>query len=131
PTPMTANQASVVPGGLAGVGASGFFSIPSAEADYGARTMLLAIRTLAKNLRAIPGRKMLILFSAGFPLTPERESELTATIDACNKANVAIYSVDARGLMAPGGSARLVSPADGRCAAGSDLCCSLPSGPLA
>src|SRR5581483_9309970 len=78
PTPMTANQASVVPGGLAGVGASGFFSIPSAEADYGARTMLLAIRTLAKNLRAIPGRKMLILFSAGFPLTPERESELTA-----------------------------------------------------
>src|SRR5262249_15623689 len=57
-------------------------------------------------------RKMLVLFSAGFALTSENESELTATIDACNKANVAIYSLDARGLVAPnavsprGGSAR-------------------------
>jgi VWFA-related protein len=83
-----------------------------AEADYGARTMLLAVRSLAKNLRGMPGRKMLILFSAGFAITPENQSELTATIDACNKANVAIYSLDARGLVAPnsvspkGGSAR-------------------------
>jgi VWFA-related protein len=65
-------------------------SIASAEADYGARTMLLSIRSLARNLRSVPGRKMLILFSAGFALTPENQSELTATIDACNKANVAI-----------------------------------------
>ncbi len=79
----------------------------NAEADLGARSMLLSIRTLAKNLRAIPGRKMLILFSAGFPLDAERMSELTATIDACNKANVAVYSLDVRGLVAPvpGGSA--------------------------
>ena len=83
------------------VASSGLSSISNAEADYGARTMLLAIRSLAKNLRAIPGRKMLILFSAGFPLTTERLSELTATIDACNKANVSIYSLDVRGLMAP------------------------------
>jgi VWFA-related protein len=83
------------------VASSGLSSISNAEADYGARTMLLAIRSLAKNLRAVPGRKMLILFSAGFPLTTERISELTATIDACNKANVSIYSLDVRGLMAP------------------------------
>jgi hypothetical protein len=55
---------------------------------------------------------MLILFSAGFPLDSERISELTATIDACNKANVAVYSLDVRGLVtgmptAAGGSARL------------------------
>jgi VWFA-related protein len=87
--------------------------ISSAGADYGARTMLLAIRSLAKNLRGIPGRKMLILFSAGFPLTPERTSELTATIDACNKANVAIYSLDVRGLVAglPGGISMNHAPA--------------------
>ena len=44
-------------------------------------------------------------FSAGFPLDAERMSELTATIDTCNKANVAIYSLDVRGLVAnsPGG----------------------------
>jgi VWFA-related protein len=83
------------------VASSSLSSISNAEADYGARTMLLSIRSLAKNLRAVPGRKMLILFSAGFPLTTERMSELTATIDACNKANVSIYSLDVRGLMAP------------------------------
>jgi VWFA-related protein len=71
-------------------------SISAAEADYGARTMLLAVRSLAKNLRAIPGRKQLVLISAGFPLSAERQSELTATIDACTKSNVAIYALDAR-----------------------------------
>jgi hypothetical protein len=67
--------------------------------------MLLAVRSLAKNLRSVPGRKMVILFSGGFPLTQENQSELTATIDACNKANVAVYALDARGLVAtaPGG----------------------------
>ena len=78
----------------------GMSSLLNAQADFGARTMLLAVRSVAKNLRSIPGRKMMILFSGGFPLTPENESELTATIDACNKSNVAIYAVDARGLQA-------------------------------
>jgi len=80
------------------VATTGLGSISNAEADYGARTMLLSIRSLAKNLRGVPGRKMLILFSAGFPLNTERISELTATIDACNKANVAVYTLDVRGL---------------------------------
>jgi VWFA-related protein len=83
------------------VASTGLSSISDAEGDFGARTMLLAIRSLAKNLRAVPGRKMLVLFSAGFPLNSERLSELTATIDACNKANVSIYSLDVRGLEAP------------------------------
>jgi VWFA-related protein len=84
----------------------GMSSLSNAAADFGARSMLLAVRSLAKNLRSIPGRKMVILFSGGFPLTNENQSELTATIDACNKSNVAIYAVDARGLLAtaPGGS---------------------------
>jgi VWFA-related protein len=82
-------------------------SLGNAAADFGARSMLLAIRSLAKNLRTVPGRKMVVLFSGGFPLTQENQSELTATIDACNKANVAVYALDARGLVAPlpGGSA--------------------------
>src|SRR6266480_3352306 len=56
---------------------------------------------------AVPGRKMVVLFSGGFPLTQENQSELTAAIDACNKSNVAVYALDARGLVAtaPGGSA--------------------------
>jgi len=93
---------TVASAGLSSLGSS----LGNAEADFGARSMLLAVRSLAKNLRTIPGRKMLILFSGGFPLTQENQSELTATIDACNKSNVAVYSLDARGLVvtAPGAS---------------------------
>jgi hypothetical protein len=57
----------------------------------------------------MPGRKILILFSAGFPILTNAEllPELTATIDACNKSNVTIYSVDVRALATsvPSGSA--------------------------
>ncbi len=84
-------------------------TLSNAEADFGVRTMLLAIRSLAKNLRGVPGRKMLILFTAGFPLNTENMTELTATIDACNKANVAIYPLDVRGLTPP--SVKLMTPA--------------------
>ena len=90
------------------VASTGLSSLSNAEADFGARSVLLAVRSLAKNLRTVPGRKMLVLFSGGFALNPENQSELTATIDACNKSNVAIYALDARGLVGglPGGSAR-------------------------
>src|SRR5712664_4041223 len=90
------------------VASTGLSSLGNAAADFGARSMLLAVRSLAKNLRAVPGRKMVVLFSGGFPLTQENQAELTATIDACNKSNVAVYALDARGLTAPvpGGSAR-------------------------
>jgi len=92
---------------VASTGLPSMGSLGNAEADFGARSMLLAVRSLAKNLRSIPGRKMVVLFSGGFPLTQENQSELTATIDACNKSNVAVYALDARGLVAtaPGGSA--------------------------
>jgi len=86
----------------------------SAEADFGARSMLWAVRDLAKNLAAVPGRKSLVLLTSGFPLTPERQSELTAVIDVCNKANVAVYPIDVRGLVVlgvtPPSGAQLRSP---------------------
>jgi VWFA-related protein len=68
------------------------------QSDFAARSVLLSIRELAKTLRAVPGRKTLVLFSSGFALTAERQAELTATIDALNKANIAVYPVDVRGL---------------------------------
>jgi VWFA-related protein len=90
----------VLPPQLASANVSGVSM--GADSNFAVRTMLLAIRSLSKNLRWVPGRKTLILFSEGFPLTPEVQSELTATIDAANKANVAIYPMDVRGLQAPG-----------------------------
>ncbi len=72
----------------------------SAAAEFGARNVLLALRSLAKNLTSIPGRKTLVFLSAGFPLDSELRSDLTAVIDVCNKSNVAIYPIDVRGLVA-------------------------------
>ena len=63
-------------------------------------TLLLGVRSLAKNLTNVPGRKSVVLFTSGFPLSPEAQAELTATISACNQANVAIYPLDVRGLIA-------------------------------
>ena len=78
-------------------------SLGRAERDFGARTMLLGVMSLAKNLADIHGRKSLILFTSGFPLTNEARSEVTAAISQCNKSNVAVYPIDARGLT-PGGA---------------------------
>ena len=112
-------NASAAPTEIASLGGpqigstAGFPQIGNAEADFGARTVLLAIRSLAKNLASVPGRKSLILFTSGFPLAGELQYEFTATVDALNKANVAVYPVDVRGLstgvsLAPkGGMARV------------------------
>jgi len=70
-------------------------------ADFGVRTMLLGLISMAKGLTDVPGRKTLILFTSGFPLSTEMRSEVTAAIDACNKSNVAVYPIDVRGLVAP------------------------------
>ena len=88
---------SVSPNGTPGVQLSG------AVADFGARDMILGLRSFAKNLGSISGRKTLILFTSGFPLAPEQISEVQATIDICNRSNVAIYPIDARGLVADPG----------------------------
>jgi VWFA-related protein len=89
--------------GLTNTSAFGSFgggpSLPNAEADFGVHTLLLGIRSLARNLSSVPGRKSVVLFTAGFPLTSESEAELTATISSCNQANVAIYPLDVRGLV--------------------------------
>jgi len=76
-------------------------SLNSMESDFGIHTVLLALRSLAKGMSSVPGRKTLVMLTAGFPLSFESQSELTAVIDTCNKSNVAIYPIDVRGLLAP------------------------------
>ena len=79
-------------------GGGGGRSLGNIEGAYGARTVLLALSTMAKGLEEIPGRKILIFFSRGFPLTAEVQSELQPVLAACNKSNVAIYPIDVGGL---------------------------------
>ncbi len=97
-------QSSVSPNAAPNVSSTatpGVAQLGNMEADFGARTLLLALRDLAKGLANVPGRKSLVLLSAGFPLNLSDfvlYSELTAAIDACNKSNVAIYPIDVRGV---------------------------------
>jgi VWFA-related protein len=71
-----------------------------AAASFGRYDMILSLRSLAKNLSTIPGRKTLILLTGGFPVNADLLQEVTATIDVCNHSNVAIYPIDIRGLVA-------------------------------
>lgn len=89
---------------LATVGNTG---LRQAAAEFGARNVIVGLRTLAKNLATVPGRKSLILLTGGFNMSNEDMSELTALINVCNKSNVAVYPIDARGLVAPGGAGLL------------------------
>jgi VWFA-related protein len=69
---------------------------------------LAAIEEAARMLAPLPEKKALIYFSAGVNKTGiDNQAQLEATINAAVKANVAIYPIDARGLMAdpPGGDA--------------------------
>jgi VWFA-related protein len=87
--------------------------LQNAETDFAVHSVLLALRSLAKGLSTVPGRKTLVMLTSGFPMTAEYESEVTAVIDTCNKSNVAIYPIDVRGLTVPdipGLQNRLVPP---------------------
>ena len=101
---------------------TGIPNLGQAEAGFGAWNELLALRSLAKLLAPIPGRKMVVMLTSGFVVPPDINanpnmptmSELAAAISECNRANVAIYPIDVRGLVAgmsvgPGG-ARLWPP---------------------
>jgi VWFA-related protein len=88
-------------------------NLSRAAANFGVRDMILSLRSLAKNLADVPGRKTLVLLTAGFPVNDDQRSEVTATIDACNKSNVAIYPIDVRGLVAGGPTGSLRAPEKG------------------
>jgi VWFA-related protein len=67
---------------------------------------LAAVEGLANVLEGIPGRKALVEFSGGITQTgEENRAELESATDAANRADVSIYSIDARGMFAtpPGG----------------------------
>jgi VWFA-related protein len=74
---------------------------------------LAAIEQAARMLSALPEKKALIYFSAGVNKTGiDNQAQLEASVNAAAKANVAIYAVDARGLMAdpPGAAASKAGP---------------------
>lgn len=86
---------------------------------YTNRNVLLALRSVARSMGSLPGRKSLIWLTSGMPMTPDNQAEMTVLISECNRANVAVYPLDVRGL----GSAVLIGqnrplshPEDGKLA---------------
>jgi VWFA-related protein len=83
---------------------------------------LEALRSVAEKLSHVQQKKSLIYFSSGMDRTGiENQSELRAAVNAAVRANLAIYTMDMRGLQAlvPGGEAqnaslRGVSPYSGQ-----------------
>jgi VWFA-related protein len=62
---------------------------------------LLAVISPMQNL---PGRKTIIFFSEGMKLPPNVQQKFPAVINAANRANVSIYSIDAAGLRIQAGT---------------------------
>jgi VWFA-related protein len=81
------------------------------------QTTLAALEAIANHVGRLPGRKNLVWISGGFPMqmgldeftvsdTQEKRTfsdEMEQTARALNKANLAVYPVDARGLTADPG----------------------------
>lgn len=77
------------------------------ETELRVHYTLDALNTLAHYLAALPGRKNLLWLSGSFPLSFHSfdakqvdEQEFKETINLLTQARVAVYPIDARGLMA-------------------------------
>ncbi|MDR3677409.1 MAG: VWA domain-containing protein [Acidobacteriota bacterium] len=68
------------------------------QADMALRNLLEGVRNVANTLGTVPGRKVILFFSAGFTVNYERQADLQATVDALNKANVGVYPVGVMGV---------------------------------
>ncbi|MEO5924034.1 MAG: VWA domain-containing protein [Bryobacteraceae bacterium] len=74
---------------------------------------LAALESTAKMLGVLPDKKALIYFASGMTRTgTDNQAQLSATVNAAVRNNVAFYPVDARGLVAtaPVGDATKASP---------------------
>ncbi|MBZ5534447.1 MAG: VWA domain-containing protein [Acidobacteriia bacterium] len=73
-------------------------SLRTLGSQFDARNLMIAMRGLFNSMRPIKGRKSLIVFSGGVSLSADNHVDLIAAIDAANKANVTVYTIDAKGL---------------------------------
>src|SRR4030088_1613893 len=62
------------------------------------RPVLAALAAISEGLRAIPGKKTLVMFSQGFVAPESLDWQVQSTIDIANRANVSIYIIDSGGL---------------------------------
>ena len=66
--------------------------------DQQARPSLAALLALAQQQGSLPGRKVIVYFCEGLPLTAGTKEALDAVTAAANRGNVSVYTVDVSGL---------------------------------
>jgi VWFA-related protein len=72
-----------------------FDNLDRAHKGYDTALALLAV---VQSLAYLPGRKTIVFFSEGLPVSPALSTRLDYVIEAANRANVTAYAVDAKGL---------------------------------
>lgn len=63
--------------------------------------------SIISTLQRLPGRKSLVLFSEGLAIPPAVQRLFLGVVDAANRANVSIYTMDAAGLRAESDQAKI------------------------
>ena len=72
-----------------------FESLDRDQRGFGTADALLSI---VQSLAMVPGRKTLVYLSEGLPASPAMQARLDGLVSAANRANVAVYTIDAAGL---------------------------------
>lgn len=68
------------------------------EVYMGSMQYLAPLRSLVNAQAQIPGRKVMLLFSAGILVHTDTVELLQSIISAANRANISIYALDTRGI---------------------------------
>ena len=75
------------------------------ERDQEGHATINSLLAVISPMQKLPGRKTIIFFSEGLKLPPSVQQKFPAVINAANRANVSIYSIDAAGLRIESGTA--------------------------
>jgi VWFA-related protein len=88
-------------------------SFDNLERDYRGYDTVRGLFAVVQSLSHYPGRKTVVFFSEGLPVSPAMSARLDNIIDAANRSNVTTYAIDANGLRAKSSLARLQKEIDG------------------
>jgi hypothetical protein len=113
-----AQEASAGPGGnnvgtgtgdamLAQMQANMIRGFDTLERDQGGYSSTNGLFAVIEQMRRLPGRKSIVFFSEGLQLPPAVIRLFEGVKDAANRANVAIYTMDAIGLRVDGEQASI------------------------
>jgi VWFA-related protein len=73
-------------------------SFDSLDRDHRGYDTTMSLVSVIRSMAEMPGRKSVVFFSEGLPVSPALSARLDDLIAAANRANITVYAVDAHGL---------------------------------